>query len=42
MTLVAHHFPTQIRKDIGETHKFEMENFVRCQELFSKSVGGAY
>ena len=29
VTLVAHDFLAQIRKEIGETHKFEMENFVK-------------
>ena len=41
VTLVAHDFLALIRKEIGETHKLEMENFVRCQELLSKSVDGA-
>lgn len=42
MTLVAHYFLTKIRKDVGETHKYETEKFVRFQELLSKSVGGAW
>lgn len=38
VTLVAHDFIAQIRKQIGKIHKFEMKKFVRCQELLCKSV----
>lgn len=41
VTLFTHDFLAKIRKEIGETHNFEMENFVRCQELLSKSVSRA-
>jgi len=41
VTLVADDCLAQIRKEIGETQEFEMENFVIHQKLLSKSMDGS-